>query len=107
VDGSTPFFVSGARDLLAPREDVLPLDSGMLMITSRRLLFRGARKTIAMNHIRLAYIDLYADGVRNEEDEGASQLYLVDDAELTAAILLAAARHRLAELRGAAPGRTA
>lgn len=107
VDGAAPFFVSGARDPLAPREDVLPLDSGMLMITSRRLLFRGARKTITMSHIRLAQIDLYTDGIRNEEDEGAAQLYLVDDAELTAAILLAAARHRLGELRGTAPGRTA
>jgi len=107
VDGAAPFVVNGARDPLAPREDVLPLDSGMLMITNRRLLFRGARKTITMSHIRVAQIDLYADAIRNQEDEGAAQLYLVDDPELTAAILLAAARQRLTELRGAIPGRTA
>lgn len=107
VDGAAPFSVNSARDPLAPREDVLPLDSGMLMVTNRRLLFRGARKNITMLHIRLARIDLFADGIRCEEDEGAAQLYLADDPELTAAILLAAARQRLRELRGAAPGRTA
>ena len=107
VDTVTPFLVAGDRDPLQPSEDVLPLDLGMLLVTSRRTLFRGARRTAVLPHLKLERIELYADGLRLEAGDGAAGLlFLVDDAELTAAILLTAARARRSELRGA-PGRTA
>lgn len=102
VDTITPFLVAGERDPLQPSEDILPLDLGMLLVTSRRTLFRGARRTAALPHLKLERVELYSDGIRLEiGDAGPGLLLLVDDAELTAAVLLTAARARRSELRGA------
>jgi hypothetical protein len=107
VDAPTPFHVTGERDSLHASDDILPLDLGMLLITSRRTLFRGARRTATLPHLKLERVELYADGLKLEVGEGGTgHLLLVDDAELTAAILLTAARARRTELRGAS-GRTA
>jgi envelope transporter Tic110 len=106
IDTVTPFLVSGERDPLQRSEEVLPLDLGMLLITSRRTMFRGARRTATLAHLKLERVELYSDGLRLEVgDGGPGLLFLVDDAELTAAIAITAARARRAELRGA--GRTA
>jgi hypothetical protein len=107
VDAATPFHIAGDRDSLHASDDIMPLDLGMLLITSRRTLFRGARRTAALPHLKLMRLELYADGMKLEwGDAGPGLFLLVDDAELTAAILLTAARARRTELRGA-PGRTA
>ena len=107
IDSNAPFHIDRARDGLATSEEVLPLDLGMLVVTSRRIIFRGARKALAIPHIKLDAVNVFNDAIRIEAaDNEPSQLFLLDDAELTAAILLAAARGRRAELRGA-PGRTA
>ncbi len=107
VDANTPFHVSGERSGLQQSDEILPLDLGMLLITSRRTLFRGARKTAALPHVKLDTIELYADGIRlGTAADGSGLLFLVDDAELTAAILLVAARARRADLKNI-PGRTA
>ena len=108
IDDGQPFHVEGARDVLATSEEILPLDLGMFAVTSRRTIFRGARRSHSVPHIKLNRIAVYADGLRLEAVETEpNQLFLLDDAELTAAILLAAARARKSELRGAAPSRTA
>jgi hypothetical protein len=58
-------------------------------------------------HLKLERVELYADGMKLEVGDGGAGLFLlVDDAELTAAILLTAARARRTELRGAS-GRSA
>ena len=107
VDANTPFHVASERAILLQSDEVLPLDIGMLLITSRRTLFRGARKTAALPHVKLDSLELFADGIRlGTSTEGSGLLFLVDDAELTAAILLAAARARRAEVKNI-PGRTA
>jgi hypothetical protein len=107
VDAHTPFHVSGERAQLQNSDEILPLDIGMLLITSRRTLFRGARKTAALPHVKLDTLELYADGIRlGTAVDGTGLLFLVDDAELTAAILLTAARARRTELKNI-PGRTA
>jgi hypothetical protein len=107
IDSNDPFHIDSARDVLASSEEVLPLDLGMFVVTSRRTLFRGARRNVAIPHIKLERVSVFADGVRLESSDAESnQLYLLDDAELTAAILLAAARSRKTEVRGA-PSRTA
>ena len=103
-----PFAPGGDRSALRPAEDILPSDLGMLVITSRRTVFQGARRTISVPHARVEAVTVYADGVRIDELRPAAQRYfLVDDPELTAATLLHAARKRRVEIRPAAGGRSA
>lgn len=103
-----PFAAAGTRDPLRPADDILPSDIGMLVVTSRRTVFQGAKRTLSVPHARVDTVALYADGVRIDEGRPSSRRYfLVDDAELTAAILLQAARRRRIEIRPAAPGRSA
>ena len=106
VEDNTPFTITDERAALRPREDVLPLDLGMLLVTNRRVLFRGARRTAVVQHNKLVSIRLFADGLSLDAAPASPPLlFLVDDAELTAAVLLTAARARRPDLRGA--GRTA
>lgn len=108
VGGTDAFRAEGPRDALRPSEAVLPVDMGVLVVSSRRIVFQGVKRTVSIPHARLAAIALYTDGIRAEEQGGAVRGYfLVDDAELTAAVLLYAARKRRAEIRPLRPGRTA
>jgi hypothetical protein len=108
VLGNEPFVASGARDALRPADDILPTDIGTLVITSRRTIFQGVRRTISVPHARAETVTLYRDGVRVEEIGQSSRRYfLVDDPELTCAILLQVARRRRREIRPARPNRSA
>jgi hypothetical protein len=103
-----PFAAAGPRDALRPADDVLPSDLGALIITSRRTIFQGAKRTISVPHARTETVKLFADGVRIEEiAQSAKRYFLVDDPELACAILLQAARNRRAEIRPARPSRMA
>jgi hypothetical protein len=107
VQGGEPFAATGSRDELRPAEDILPSDLGALVITSRRVIFRGARRTVSVPHARIDRVTLYADGVRIEEiAQSARRYFLVDDPDLACAILLQAARLRRAEIRPARQSRT-
>jgi hypothetical protein len=107
MQGGEPFAATGPRDELRPAEDILPSDLGTLVITSRRVIFRGARRTVSVPHARIDRVTLYADGVRIEEiAQSARRYFLVDDPDLTCAILLQAARLRRAEIRPARQSRT-
>jgi hypothetical protein len=108
VLGSEPFAASGERDALRPADDILPTDIGTLIITSRRTIFQGARRTISVPHARAETVTLYLDGLRVEElGQSARRYFLVEDPELTCAILLQAARRRRTEIRPARPNRFA
>jgi hypothetical protein len=108
VNDGAPFHVDGERSPLRDNEEILPLDMGMLLVTSRRILFRGARRGATLPHVKLEGIELFEDGLRLEAAANEpSLLFLLDDAELSAAILLSAARARRLDLRGAVPGRSA
>jgi hypothetical protein len=103
-DGAEPFRVEGERAALGPDPAILPLDLGMLVVTSRRVVFRGAKRRADWPYARLAELMLYRDGLALDvEGAGGPRLLLVEDAELTAAILLHAARRRRAEAKGALP----
>jgi hypothetical protein len=103
-----PFAAIGPRDALRPADDILPNDLGALIVTSRRTIFQGARRTISVPHARTDTVTLYADGVRLEEiGQSARRYFLVEDPELACAILLQAARKRRAEIRPARPHRSA
>ena len=108
VMATDAFTMEGERDALRPAEEILPVDLGIIAVTSRRTLFQGAKRTISVPHARLDTVVLYADGVRLDELNGATRRYLlVEDAELTGAVLLQAARRRRAEIRPARRGRSA
>jgi hypothetical protein len=108
VLGNETFQASGLREALRPADDILPTDLGVLIITSRRTIFQGAKRTISVPHARVDTLTLYTDGIRLEElSQSARRYFLVEDPELTCAILLMAARHRRNEIRPARPHRTA
>jgi hypothetical protein len=108
VVGAEPFSAADPRDELRPADDVLPTDIGALVITSRRTIFKGAKRTLSVPHARADHLKLYADGLRLDEiAQTARRYFLVDDPELTCAVLLQAARQRRAEIRPARPHRTA
>ena len=100
VTARTPFNAAGRREALRPNEEILPVDLGMFVVTSRRAIFQGARRNVTVPHARLDSITLYEDGLRlSESDDNVRGYILVDDAEVTSAILLHAARHRREEIR--------
>jgi len=108
VVGDAPFDASAERDALRPREEILPTDLGVLIVTSRRTIFQGAKHTISVPHARLDTIALYGDALHLDEAGGTpGGFLLVEDAELTAAILLHAARQRRREIRPSRTGRSA
>lgn len=100
VLSAEPFAATATRDALRPADEILPSDLGALIITSRRTIFQGAKRTISVPHARAETLTLFADGVRLDEiGHSARRYFLVDDAELTCAIMLQAARTRRAEIR--------
>jgi len=108
VGGNAAFSAASHREELRPREEILPVDLGMFVVTSRRAIFQGARRTVSVPHARLEHIHLFQDGLRLEELGTESRGYiLLEDAELTSAILLQAARRRREEIRPTRRGRTA
>jgi hypothetical protein len=101
VDSATPFSAVGERSGLRSSDEILPIDMGVLVVTDRRALFRGARRTVAIPHMKLRAIELYQDGIAVEESDPARRSFLiVDDPELTAALLLCAARIRRRDVSG-------
>jgi hypothetical protein len=103
-----PFAAVGPREALRPAADILPNDLGALIVTSRRTIFQGAKRTISVPHARTDTVSLFADGVRIEEiGQSARRYFLVEDPDLACAILLQAARRRRMEIRPARPHRTA
>ena len=107
VLGAEPFAAVGDLDALRPADDILPNDLGALIVTSRRTIFQGAKRTISVPHARVDHVSLFADGIRLDEIGQARRYFLLDDAVLTCAILLQAARIRRAEIRPARPTRSA
>lgn len=108
VTGDVGFSPTRQLSALRPADDILPTDLGMLVVTSRRTVFQGARRTLSVPHARVDALTVFADGIRLDELRPTPQRYfLVDDPDLTAAMLLHAARRRRLEIRPAARGRSA
>ncbi|MBX6362795.1 MAG: hypothetical protein IRZ00_02910 [Gemmatimonadetes bacterium] len=105
VDDTEPFRVTGQRGSLARSPLVLPMDLGIVVVTSGALRFQGAKVQLQFPHERLRRVALFTDGLRVDyADPPRSHYFLLTDPEITAAVLLLAAGRG----RGAAvPGRTA
>lgn len=100
IASTEPFSASGERSSLRPSEEILPRDIGLAVITNRRTLFHGAKRNVSVPHMKLRTLDLFQDGIAlAETDPSHSSFLLVNDPELTAAVLLCAARKRQNELR--------
>lgn len=100
VEANTPFAVSGERSALRPSSEILPIDIGLMIVTNRRTIFQGARRTVNVPHMKLRTLDLFLDGLAlDESDPAHTSFLLVMDPELTAAVLLCAARKRKSELK--------
>ncbi len=93
VDSAEPFSAAGEREMLGTSTSLMPMDLGVLVVTGRALRFRGARSDLIIPHTRLRRLALFRDGFRLDlADPIASRYFLVADPELTAAVLLLAAR---------------
>lgn len=100
VASQVVFSAEGDRSELRASDEMLPTDMGVLLITDRRTLFRGARRTVNVPHLKLLSVELFKDGVAIEESDPARRnFFIVDDPELTAAVLLRAARDRTSQLK--------
>jgi hypothetical protein len=94
LPGREVYDVQDTRSALEPDGSFLPRDVGLLVVTDRRTVFRGARQRTELRHEDLTELVAFADGVGMVDAEGSLRLYLVDDAELTGAIVYQAARRR-------------
>jgi hypothetical protein len=93
--GDQPFEVVGDRNALASNPEVLPIDLGILAVTDRRVVFQGAKRRLTLPHVQLTGFGLYTDALRLDFGDGAPpRFFLVEDAELTAAVLHRSARER-------------
>lgn len=100
VGSNAEFSASDERSALRPSAEMLPTDIGVVLVTNRRTMFRGARRTVSVPHMKLRTLELFQDGVAlTETDPPHSSFLLVADPELTAAVLLCAARKRQTELK--------
>lgn len=105
VQSAAPFSAAGERETLGTSSSVMPVDLGVLVVTGRALRFRGVKSNLIVPHARLRRVALFRDGLRLDlADPIASRYLLVGDPELTAAVLLLAARRAAG---AAAPARRA
>ena len=100
IDDDTPFEVGAQRDYIGADPRFLPVDVGTVILTSRRLVFRGAKRRVQFPYVLLQSVSLFHDAIRVVGSDGTSAYLLVEDAELTAAILLRAARMRRLDVSG-------
>ena len=100
IDDDTPFEVGPERDDIGADPRYLPVDVGTIVLSSRRLIFRGAKRRVQFPYVLLQSVSLFGDAIRVVGSDGASAYLLVEDAELTAAILLRAARIRRIDVSG-------
>lgn len=100
VESDAIFSASGERSELRSSPEMLPVDIGLTIVTNRRTLFQGAKRHVSVPHMKLRTLELFTDGIALDEfDPAHTSFLLVNDPELTAAILLCAARKRKRELK--------
>jgi hypothetical protein len=69
-------------------EELRQLDSGVLYITNKRLLFNGAFKNVQTPFKKIIHFTLHKDGIQIEKETGRDQFYLGSgDLELISEVL--------------------
>ena len=71
----------------------VPTDAGVLVISSQRAVFLGAKKTIELPYAKLVNLTLFSDGVQfHESNRQTAPVFLVSAPDVAAAFIHAAAQ---------------
>ena len=96
VKWESPYAINSAKGHHLPREGAKELGAGYLFITSKRLVFKGAARSAAVEYAPQANFFLYAEGIRLERTVGHTLLRFKsgsdDTAEITGELLSALMR---------------
>jgi hypothetical protein len=91
-----PYRVLSSRGHALPMGSAKPVGEGYLILTSKRLFFKGASRSAAVAHSPQAAVFLYADGIRLERTVGHTLLKFksssADTAEIVGELLAALMR---------------
>lgn len=75
-------------------EEFRQVDSGVLYITNKRLIFNGALKNVNIPFKKIIHFTVYQDGIRIEKETGRDQNFSGSgDLELVSEVLESALRH--------------
>ncbi|GIV14111.1 MAG: hypothetical protein KatS3mg021_2393 [Fimbriimonadales bacterium] len=81
-------YLSGGYRTSIPVYEMAELDSGILVITSKRLVFLGSRRTLEKPLKNIVSIQPYSDGIQvHFSNRQKAAGFVVNDADLVAAIL--------------------
>jgi hypothetical protein len=83
------FSVGRAVPTYNEYEGLMEVSPGVLYVTSKRLVFRGSKKSASVPFGRLIDYTLYADGIELHKTSGKPDVYLMDspDPEYIAALI--------------------
>ncbi len=87
VKWATPYVINSAKGHSLPADGYKELGEGYLFITSKRLIFKGAGKTAAVEYAPQANFFLYSDGIRLERTVGNTILKFKSKSDDTAEIV--------------------
>ncbi len=87
VKWSTPYVINSAKGHSLPPDGAKELGEGYLFITSKRMVFKGAGKTAAVEYSPQANFFLYSDGIRLERTVGNTILKFKSKSDDTAEIV--------------------
>jgi hypothetical protein len=73
------YRVGGHRGQLVTDTAVVPVSSGELIVTNKRVIFRGDTKSFNLRLDKLLEINFYSDGVRITDDKGKPRVVKFDD----------------------------
>lgn len=73
------YRVGGHRGHIVTDTAVLPVSSGELIITNKRVIFRGDTKSFNLRLDKLLEINFYSDGVRLTDDKGKPRVVKFSD----------------------------
>jgi len=84
------YRVGGHRGHLVTDKAVLPVSSGELIITNKRVIFRGDAKSFNVRLDKLLEINFFSDGVRLTDDKGKPRIVQLSNsgnADIVGAVL--------------------
>ena len=82
------YRVGGSRPQRVTTEGLTALDTGVLYITNKRLIFDGTRRNLSLKLNTLLSFEAFSDGLALEKSSGKSPHFILDgDAELANVIL--------------------
>jgi hypothetical protein len=87
VKWKTPYVINSAKGHHLPEEGAKELGTGHLFVTSKRLLFKGDKRSAAVQYAPQANFFLYGEGIRLERTVGHTLLRFKSGSDDTAEII--------------------